>query len=469
MNVWYVQYMAAHFRNIDRATPILLPQDMREWVPEDDMVHFVIEAVERLPLESFQVNHRGAGSRQYPPRMLLALLIYCYCYGIFSSRKIERATYRDVAVRFLTGDTHPDHDTICTFRRRNKEAISAAFVDILQLAKELGVLKVGKVSVDGTHIKANASINKNVSYNRAKELKAKLEEDIAELMKQAEQADSNEEDTETLPAEIKRREALRDKMDKAMEELKERARKEQEKAQADYDNKQQEREEKEKQTGQKMRGAKPKPPEQDLEKFTEEINQTHNMTDSDSRVMRKSNKAGYTQSYNAQACVDAEGSQLVVGTHIAEGGNDKNELSEAYDSISEEVGKPTALLADAGYNTAACLTELESKVDLYVSVHREDAHNEREYDFRPKQEEKPRPKEPKNSVHQAMKAKLETPEGRSIYKLRSQTVETAFGVIKEAMGFRGFLLRGKEKVASEWELVCASYNLKRLFNAKKAI
>ena len=198
--------MAERLVNIDRDTPLLLPPDLREWVPEDDMVHFVIEAVERMTLPSLKINRRGTGSEQYPPRMMLALLIYCYAQGIFGSRRIERATYRDVAVRYLTGDTHPDHDTICTFRRENLEALSEAFLGVLQLARQMGVLKVGAVSVDGTHVAANASKDRNVRYDRAGELDEQLQKDIAELMERAERTDQeDEEDGRKLPDEIARR------------------------------------------------------------------------------------------------------------------------------------------------------------------------------------------------------------------------------------------------------------------------
>jgi transposase len=156
---------------------MLLPPDLREWVPEDDMVHFVVEAVEGMNLPTLKINRRGSGSEQYPPKMMLALLIYCYANGIFSSRRIERATYRDIAVRFLNGDTHPDHDTVRAFRRKNFEAVSGAFLQVLQLARALRVLKIGTVSVDGTHIKANASKDQNVRYDRAGELDQQLQPD----------------------------------------------------------------------------------------------------------------------------------------------------------------------------------------------------------------------------------------------------------------------------------------------------
>jgi len=197
--------MATRFVNVDRNTPMFLPPDLRDWVPQDDMAHFVIEAAEEMRLGTLKVNRRGSGSRQYPPRMMLALLIYGYANGVFSSRRIERATHRDVAVRFLTGDTHPDHDTICAFRRENLEAVGEAFLGVLQLAREMGVLKVGTVSVDGTHIRANASKDKNVRYDRAVELERRLRSDIEQLMAEAERTDQREEDDgQSLPKEITR-------------------------------------------------------------------------------------------------------------------------------------------------------------------------------------------------------------------------------------------------------------------------
>ena len=459
--------MPARFTNIDRNTPMLLPPDLRDWVNEDDYVHFVIQATERLPLECFKTNQQGSGSSQYPPHMMLALLVYCYSMGIFSSRKIERATYTNISVRFLTADTHPDHDSICKFRRENKEAITHAFVDILELAKEMGLLKVGKVSVDGTHIKASASINENITYKRAKELKEKLTKDVEDLLKQAENVDVSEPNEENLPEEIARREKLIAKMEQAQQALKAKAETAQQQAQEAYEQQLKERAEKEKQQGKKLKGPKPKAPEQDLEKFAEESNKTHNFTDPDSQVMRKSSKSGYTQSYNAQACVDTD-SYIIVGEHIAETPNDKRELNSAFDSIPEEIGKPEVFIADAGYATASEIEALEDKTDVYTSVHSEDAHAEREYDYRPTEKLKSVAKEPKNETLKAMKEKLNTKEGKEIYKLRSKTVETVFGIIKENMGFRSFRLRGEEKISIEWELVCVSYNLKRLFNLKVA-
>ena len=205
--------MAERLVNVDRDTPMLLPVDLREWIPQDDLVHFVINAVETMSLPGLSVNPSGSGSKQYPPRVMLALVIYCYANGLFASRRIERATYRDLAVRYLTGDTHPDHDTICAFRRENGEAVKQAFLEVLRLAQKMGLLKVGTVSVDGTHIKANASKHKGVRYDRAGELEKLLRKDIEELMARAEKSDTEASgDDQKLPQEIARREALLEKM-----------------------------------------------------------------------------------------------------------------------------------------------------------------------------------------------------------------------------------------------------------------
>ncbi len=218
--------MSANFKDVYRDRPLLLSPDIRDWVPDDDMVHFVLEAVNLVSMDTFKVNHRGTGSKQYPPRMMLALLIYCYANGVFSSRRIERATYRDVVVRYLTGNTHPDHDTISAFRCKNLEAFSAAFLEVLKLASELKLLKVGNISVDGTQIKANASKYRSIQYVRACELEQKLTDDIAELMRQAERADNeSNEDGQRIPEEIAKREKLQRQMRQAKEKLEAQARK----------------------------------------------------------------------------------------------------------------------------------------------------------------------------------------------------------------------------------------------------
>jgi len=452
----------ARMVNIDRETPMLLPPDLREWIPADDMVHFVIEAIGGMRLPTLHVNRRGSGSEQYPPTMMLSLLVYCYANGIFSSRRIERATYRDIAVRYLTADTHPDHDTICKFRRENFAAISEAFLAILKLARQLGLLKVGTVSVDGTHVRASASKDRNVRYDRACELEKQLETDIAELMKRAEEADqSDANDGQTLPKEIARLERLRERMQQARETLEAQARARAESEQAAYERKVAERDEREG----RRKGKKPKPPDD-----TPHDREQTNLTDGDSRLMRKNRREGYTQSYNAQAVVDADGSMLIVGGHVTNCASDANELLPALATVDASLGSVTAVLADSGYVNSEAIEELErSTIDAYVAVSRAENHDQRTYDYRPRASTEKPAKVIKDPRLIAMQQKLKTDEGRAKYAKRKQTSEPVFGIIKDPMGFRRFLLRGAQKVSGEWSLVTLAYNVKRLWSLKRAI
>ena len=438
---------------------MLLPPDLRDWIPHDDMVHFIIEAVEGMRLTTLGVNRTGSGSAQYPPKMMLTLLIYCYANGVFSSRRIERATHRDIAVRYLTGDTHPDHDTICSFRRNNAQAVREAFLQILLLAKQMGVLKVGAVSVDGTHIQANASKDRNVRYDRAGELDAKLSADIDALMAEAETTDRREDDDgQSLPAEIARRETLRAKMRQARVELEHRAKRKAEGERAAYEQKLRDREDK---PGRK--GRKPTPPRDTPDDKTQ-----INLTDADSHLMRKNARSGFTQSYNAQATVDAEGSQLIVGQHISTCPSDSGELESAVASVPAEVGRPSVVLADTGYVNADMWDRLmcgSDGVDLYVAVGRGN-HTKRTYDYRPTSSTDKPPRRLKDPRLLAMREKLQTEEGRSLYARRKQTVEPVFGIIKHVLGFRQFLRRGVAAVRAEWTLVCLAHNVKRLWRLR---
>jgi len=435
--------MAERLVNVDRDTPMLLPVDLREWVPGDDLVHFVIEAVDSMRLPSMAVNRRGTGSEQYPPRMMLGLLVYCYSMGVFSSRRIERATYRDIAVRYLTGDTHPDHDTICAFRRQNASVVKEAFVEVLRLASEMKLLKVGTVSVDGTHIRANASKHKSVRYDRAGELERQLRADVEELLQKAEQQDRQDEvDGQSLPEEIARRERLREKMLEARQRLEERAAGAARAKGAD------------KPQGGGETGRGPRGEEQ------------INLTDPDSQLMRKSKRDSYQQAYNAQAVVDADGSQLVLATDVLRTPSDANQLEPAIEAVPESVGKVEAVLADGGYVNADSMERVQKRgIEAYVAISDEE-QNVRRYDYRPPRERKLKVVKDPRLI--AMREKLRTEEGRRIYAKRAQTVETVFGIIKAPLGFRQFLLRGLSKVRIEWDLVCLAYNMKRLYSLKTA-
>jgi len=452
--------MAARFVNIDRQTPMLLPPDLRDWVPADDLVHFVIESVEGFDLRGFAVNERGTGDAQFPPAMMLALLIYCYAQGTFSSRRIEKATWRDVAVRYLCADAHPDHDTICEFRRRNFAAVAECFLRVLLLARELRLLKVGTISLDGTRLDASASKHRNLTYARAGELIPQLEGEIRELLTKAESADRvGETDPRTLPAELARREGLRDQLVAARARLEEQARARAENERAAFEAKCAAREQREG----KRKGPKPKPPV--CEPRPDE--QT-NLTDPESRLMRKSKNAAWQQAYNAQAAVDADGSALILAAPLVNNAADAGQLQPGVEAVSVELGKVSAVLADSGYGDGAQIQTLQAHgIEAYVSVQAEAAQLGRTHDFRPAHRRSERPvAEPKAPWRIAMKAKLQTEEGRARYRKRWSTVEPVFGIIKAAMGFRQFRLRGLEKVRGEWQLVCLAYNFRRLWKLK---
>jgi transposase len=286
----------------DRDQAFLLPPDLKDWLPEDDIAHFIVAAVERVRLGAFRTNPQAGGKPQYHPRLMLGLLIYCYANGVFSSRRIERATYRDIGVRFIAANTHPDHDTIAVFRRTNKAAFEAVFLELLLLARETGLLKLGTVSIDGTKIDADASKIRSVRYDRAQVLRDKLAADIAVLTARAETADAEEEDPQALPREIARRAALQEKLDAACARLEAEA-----KARAQAERPEYERKKAVYQAKRGRRGRPPKPPEE-----TPPPDRQSNLTDPDSALMRKSKAHEYRQAYNAQAVVCAKGSQLIL-------------------------------------------------------------------------------------------------------------------------------------------------------------
>ena len=413
----------------DREQAFLLPPDLRDWIPADDLGHFVIEAVDRVDLGAFKVNHRGTGSAQYHPRMMLALMIYCYANGIFSSRRIERATHRDIGVRFVAANRHPDHDTIARFRRENFAAVSESFLQVLLLAKELKLLRVGLVSVDGSKFKANASKHRSVTYERAGALIAQLEGEIAALLGRAEAADAaGEDDPQALPKEIARREALRDKLDAARRRLEAQA---EARAAAEREAHEAKVAAREKRRG-RAKGKHPKPPAE-----TPAADAQSNLSDPDSRLMRKSKHHEYRQAYNAQAAVDAGGSQLIVGARVSQCASDRNDLVADIEAIPAALGRPETVLADNGYANGAEVAALEaSGIEALVSTAAEGRR--RTHDFRPVKA-LPAAKEPKADWLKAMAEKLASEEGRASYKLRRQTVEPVFGVIKAVLGFAGVL------------------------------
>jgi len=441
----------ATFVPCERDQAFLLPPDMKDWLPEDDLAHFVIAAAERVSLGAFQVNDRNSGKPQYHPRMMLALLVYAYANGLFSSRRIERATHRDLGVRFVTANTHPDHDTIAAFRRQNRVAFEAAFLDVLLMARQAGLLRVGTVSVDGTKIDASASKIRSVRYDRARELRAKLAADIAQLTTQAEAADAaGAPDPQALPGELARRETLKAKLDAACDRMEAEARAEAEAARPAYEAKKAAHDAK---TG--RRGRPPVPPDD-----APPPGRQSNLTDPDSALMRRSDAHEYRQAYNAQAVVCADGAQLILATNLVATTADAPSFAATILGMQGTVGLPERVLADTGYASGPAVEALQAQgVEPFVAIGRAQPH--RPYDFRPP----PLPKTPRRITEPwriAMKAKLETEDAKALYKRRKQTVEPVFGIIKSVLGFRRFSLRGIGKAATEWTLVTLAYNCRRL-------
>lgn len=451
--------MAAKFVNIDHDTPLLLAPDLRDWVPGDHMVHFIMEAVEELDLRTARVNHRGTGDAQYPPSMMMGLLIYSYATGTFSSRRIETLTHENVAVRYLCADTHPDHDSICKFRRENKELLSSCFHQVLELAAGAGVFRVGDLTVatDGTKLLANASRHSAMSHERIEEQLLLAEEQIAQLLAKAEDADSTPlRDGLSVPEEIARREDRMAKLREAKAEIEERAKARFQEEMEEHREKMAAREAREKTQGRKPRGKAPKPPEEGPRPKDQ-----YNFTDPESRIMK--DKGSFQQCFNGQAVVEV-GSMLVVGAHVTDAANDKEQLVPALESVSPEVGNVSRVLVDSGYYSEKAVGEVEGAEHgpIVLAAMKRQSHGRTVAQLEKRADPPPPPREA--PLAEVMAHRLATAEGKELYGLRKQTVEPVFGIIKQAMGFRRFSMRGLAKADLEWTLVTTAYNLKRLFS-----
>ncbi len=458
--------MAARFITVDHDTALLLPPDLRDWVPEDHMVNFVMDAAKLLNLDKARVNERGTGDAQYPPSMMLGLLIYCYATGTFSSRKIERLTYDSVAVRYLCADTHPDHDSICKFRRENKALLESSFHQVLECAARAKILKVGEITLaaDGTKILAHASKHSAVSHGHAVAQMKLLEEEIAQLLTKAETADSTPlQDGLSVPSEVKRRTERIAKIKEALTVIEKRAAGRHLQEQSAYESKIKERAEKEKSTGKKSGGREPQPPAAGP-RGTDQ----YNFTDPESRIMKAGSGGHFEQSYNAQAAVEIE-SRLIVAQQVSTAPNDKEQLVPTLQALSPVVESVAAVLVDSGFYSEAAVENIERhspqpalKSTIIYAATRRQRHGRSVAELEAR-EDPPAP--PAGSpLSEIMAHRMETKAGKTLYAQRKQTIEPVFGIIKAAMGFRQFMLRGLSKVQLEWTLVSTSYNLKRLFH-----
>jgi transposase len=451
--------MSSHFVPADRAQQYLFPPSIQDWLPETHLARFIVDIVSQLDLRELSTTYVGKGVKAYHPSMMVALLFYGYATGVFSSRKLEQATYDSIAFRYITANSHPDHDTISAFRKRFLKYLKPLFVQILEIASTVGVLKLGKVSLDGTKIKANASKHRALSWDYATKLQQQLLAEVDELLRLAETADADSiPDGMNIPEELTRRQDRLAAIAEAKQEIERRAAKRYEQEQEAHAQKMAARQAKAEKTGRKPRGREPRPPEPGPRK-----NDQVNLTDEESRIMPSADK-GFVQAYNAQAGVDVD-TMLIVESHVSQAPNDKQELVpalEAFHDLPEALGKVKVLLADAGYVSESNLTACaKAKIEAFISPGR-DSHNLSLSE---------RFSEPAALTDEAtpleeMRYKLKSSRGRTIYAKRKCTVEPVFGIIKQALGFRQFLLRGLEAVSGEWTLVSMAWNLKRMFALK---
>ena len=446
----------SRFKPIKRDMNYLFPPSMNDWLPEHHLARFVVEIVEQLDLKVMEHAYGTSGSAPFHPALLLSILVYGYATGVFSSRKLENATYDSVAFRFVAADEHPDHDTLNTFRKRFLKEIEVLMVQVLMIAHTMKVSNFGNIAFDGSKFKANASKHSALSYGHIKKLEEQLKGEVKKLMELAEAADNKKiPDGMNLPEEIARREDRIKAIAEAKTKIEGRAKERFEQEQVEYQDKLNKREAKAQESGKKPRGKQPTPPvegAQDKDQI--------NLTDEESRVMKVSG-GGFDQCYNGQIAVDMD-SMLIVTTNTVQACNDKQQIEpilQQFKALPVELGKPVNLVTDTGYfssaNVKACV---EQNITPLIAMKREEHHPEPMARFT----EPPPLKEDATEVEQ-MRHLLLTVAGRALYAKRKCTVEPVFGIIKAILGFRQFSLRGLENVKGEFNLIAMAWNLKRMF------
>jgi len=471
--------MSKRFRACDLNQPFLLPPWLQDWLPEGHLARFLSDVVEELDLSPIYAAYQrkdGRGLAAYHPLMMVRLLLYGYCVGVASSRQIERRSYEDVAFRYLAADQHPDHDTIASFRQTHLQHLAGLFLQALRLCEKAGLVKLGHVAIDGTKLQANASKHKAMSYERMTEKEKALKQEVEKLLAEAARVDAAEDAQygkgrcgDELPVELARRESRLKKIAEAKAALEQEAREQAVAAKAAAEARLEERQKQEQARGKKFGGRPPQVP--DPEQAQPEPKAQRNFTDPDSRIMKDGATKSFVQGFNAQAAVD-ETAQVIVACAITQQLNDKQQLAPMLEQVEQNLGrKPEKATADAGYFSEAAVTDLKTKgVELLVAPDRQKhgavaeetgpvalqaAEREASTDAAPAE----------LSVAEAMRQKLQSPEGRAVYKMRKAVVEAVFGQIKEQRGFRRFLLRGLNKVEAEWQIICLTHNLLKLFRA----
>jgi transposase len=443
------------FKSANREQPFMFPPSIDDYLEENHLARYVVQIVDQLSLNNIYQSYSHRGSEPFDPKLLMALLFYAYCTGIFSSRKIEKATFESIPFIFIADGLHPDHDTINRFRLRFLLQIEDCFTQVLLIAESSGIFELGNIHLDGTKIRAKASKHKAMSFKRIDEREKIIRSEIQELMLMAE-AETSADNSETIdiPKEILHRDKLLERLKEAAKELKLRASQKHEIKKEEYEEKIKRREEKVIKTGKKIGGKAPIEP---IDSGPEDKDQ-YNFTDPESRIMKTND--GFQQCYNAQAVVD-QNSHLILGQTLCNHANDKKELLVTLDSISSKIARPVKFAADNGYYSDSNVKGAESRgMEAFIATGK-DSHHSWLKEFGQKTE---KIEDENLNTIEKMTQKLRSEEGKEIYRHRKSTVETVFGIIKEIMGFRRFSFRGSEKVSKEWNLVCLSYNLKRMFN-----
>jgi transposase len=442
------------FITVDYEDALELTISLRECLPPDHLVRFVVDIISLLDLSCIYAHYGDRGGKAYAPEILLGLLFYGYATGVFSSRKIEKKTIESIPFRYIAGGMQIDHDTIADFRKTFLVEIRELFVQLLVLAYLADVLQLGQISLDGSKIHADASKSKAISYKRLGELEERLRQEVAELLALGEQADQVElPEGMVIEDEITFRKNRLANLAEAKAILEARAQERYEAERAEYEAKMRAREEKARQTGRKPGGRPPQPPTpgpRDKDQY--------NFTDPESRIMKNSTDGGFNQHYNVQVAVDQD-SLLIVSNTLSNHPNDYGEAIPTVDAIPTELGQPEAAALDHGYFSENNITQLEARgIEPYIATGREPHHRNWKTYFAEQ------PVLPPNDASPMLKMayKLRTEIGKAIYRLRKCTVEPVIGIIKEVLGFRQFSLRGLAAAAGEWCLVCLAFNLKRL-------
>ena len=465
--------MGKCFRSSDVNQALLLPPSLHDWLPEKHLARFLVDVVDALDLGAIYESYEekdGRGQAAYDPAMMVRVLLYGYCMGSYSSRKIQAKTYEDIGFRYLAADEHPDHSTMAEFRKRHLEALAGLFCQALQLCEKAGLVKLGHVAIDGSKIQGNASKHKAMSYERMSEAEKKLQAEVAGLLQRAEAVDAAEDEKygkdqagDELPGELGRRESRLAKIRAAKAELEAEAKQKAEEKQAAAEAQIRQRQEQEARTGKKMRGREPQVA--DSEQAVPDPKAQRNFTDPESRIMPDGgHKGSFVQGYNAQIAVDGE-AQVIVAAEVTQQSNDKQQLVAMVEQVKQNVGaQPQAVSADNGYWNGKQVGEVQVRgINLHVATGKQKPGASQQAEDEDGQESNA-----EAGLLEQMKQKLKTQAGQDLYRMRKAIVEPVFGQIKEWRGFRRFLLRGLQKVRAEWKLICLTHNLLKLFRSGRA-